>query len=207
MLSRLRQRRPTGDDGTTLAELVVCMALTTMVGAIALGFFVWTGDSTRAATTDSFTAQNARTAISTAAGLLRLTVPGSVTPGAVDGLTGVSSTVTFSASDNAVGTCPRRPAATVTLKVVSGTLQLTRTGPVSAATASQPCAYRTNVASTRVLATDVQRGTGFAYDYRTVNGAVSTLAAQIGAVDVALVVRATGGRTQTYTATAVVSGG
>ncbi|MHA3703648.1 hypothetical protein ACXR2U_15840 [Jatrophihabitans sp. YIM 134969] len=204
MLSR---RRPSGDDGTTLAELVVCMCLTTIVGATALGFFVWTGDATRATTTNSFTQQDARGAMTTATGILRLTVPGSVVPGTVDAVTKVSPTVTFSASDAVVTGCPRRPAASISLTVASGQLRMTRTGPQNAPTASAPCAYRTNVATTAVLASDVQAGSGFSFTYRKVDGVVSTGNAQIGAVDVTLVVADRGGRTQTYTSTAVVSGG
>jgi Tfp pilus assembly protein FimT len=191
-------RRPAGDEGTTLAELVVCMCLTTLVGAIALGFFVWTGKATRATTANSFTNQNARSAMSTAAGLLRLAVPGSITPGA--------TAVTFSASDTVTAGCGRRPAATISLSVVSGELRMSRTGPQSNPGPTTPCAYKTSVASSKVLASGVQAGSGFQFSYREVNGVVSSDATQIGAVDVTLIV-ARGGRAQTYTSTAVVSGG
>lgn len=198
-------RRPAGDDGTTLAELVVCMCLTTIVGASALGFFVWTGKATRATTVNSFANQNARSALTTAAGLLRLAVPGSIAPGTVTH--GLSSTVTFSASDTALAGCARRPAATVAFTVASGTLTMTRTGPVNNPGPTTPCAYLASVTTTRVLATAVQGGTGFAYNYRIVNGAVSADSTQIGSIDLTLIVKNSIGRSQSYAATAVVSGG
>lgn len=201
------RRRPTGDAGTSLAELVVCMALTTVVGAMALSFFLWTGRSTNATTASSFTLQTSRIAMSTVTGAIRLAQPGTVVATSPDNVTKMSSAITFNASDALLAGCPARPASTITVIVTGGTVRLDRTGPQNAPVAGNPCRYLTNQLTSRTLVTGVQAaGTGFV----TVDGsspARPTVAATaVAAVTFVLAVTGTGAQPQTYRATAVVSG-
>ena len=200
------RRRPRGDEGTTLAELVVCMALTTVVGAMALSFFLWTGSSTRTATASSFSLQTSRIAVSTVTGILRLAVPGTVTPTTPNLTTGLSTSVTFNASDSLVAGCSARPTAIVTLIVAGTNVRMDRSGPVNAPVAGDPCRYLANQPTSKILIRNTVSGTGFRATDSTAAANPTITPANVAAVTFFLSVASTGATPQSYQATAVISG-
>lgn len=101
MLSRLRRVR--GDAGVTLVELMVSMALFTLLGAMALTWFVGSNSANKATVDANITTASARNAMQSWAGLIRLAAPASGSSTAVTNLTATS--ITFSANLGALPSC------------------------------------------------------------------------------------------------------
>jgi prepilin-type N-terminal cleavage/methylation domain-containing protein len=101
MLSRLRRLR--GDAGVTLVELMVSMAIFTLLGAMALTWFVGSNTANKATVDANITTASARNALQSWAGLIRLATPASGSSTAVTNLTATS--ITFSANLGALPSC------------------------------------------------------------------------------------------------------
>ncbi len=227
MLTGLRARAADvrGDDaGTSLAEIVVAMGITTVVGAIALSFFVWTGRATSNAAENSFTTGGARLAVSAMSSTLRLADSPTSQPGATDfRIIGPlsHSTVAFFANDDAnrAGSAARTLPTRVVYTVTNGTVTEARYAPLAGAVA-QPTTwtsnYPTTPTTTRILLAGV-KSVVFDYDtYSTTTGLLTrvtdanlagTTTALVASVTITVTSVATGVRApQVFTATAVLTG-
>ena len=227
MLTRVRERlggAEQGDRGTSLAELVVAMAITTVVGAMALSFFTWTGRSTSNAAENSFTTAGARIAVSTMASTLRVADTPTSLPGATDFRIAdplSRTTIAFFANDNGnrVGTGARTLPNRVVYTASNGRLTESRYRPLAGAVA-KATTWTTNYPTTpTVTRTLLTGGVTVRFDYdvlNTTNGTLTrvsdaalatTSAASVASVTVTVTTAAGAGQpAQSFTATAVLTG-
>ena len=154
MLSRLREN---SDDGVTLIELVVGMTLMTIVGAIALNFFVGTTAQANRVTEQSLVGNTARAAMTQLAKTLQLADTPNANAGYAAGrfVTITANELTFYSNVSATGrsgTSIRTAPTKVDFTLTNGTLWESMYLPQGT---TAPATYPSNPTSRNALVTGV----------------------------------------------------
>jgi len=170
MLTRLREARRS-DDGMTLMELVVAMAVSAILAVMAGYFFIGTSNTSTAATEQSLQTSQARDALQQWTQLIRVADSPSqagIPYGRITGSVGPSSLTFWAALGNRVNTSAAGGLSSVTLTMAGGKLSQTITDPSGtkttrillgcAATYASSCASGGQVVSGRF--TPYYTGTG-----------------------------------------------
>jgi Tfp pilus assembly protein FimT len=163
-------RQAPTDAGVSLVELLVSMGLMTLVGGLALTYFVSSGTTTSRTTDTSFAAAQARTAMSAVTTLLRLADSPTSQAGYSasrfeNGFTAAQATFYSNVNNNrATQTTVRGAPAKVVLTATGAQLIEKLYNPLSS---TVPADYTTNYSatptSTRVLANDLANTSVFSY--------------------------------------------
>jgi type II secretory pathway pseudopilin PulG len=211
------------DAGISLTELVVAMALTTIVGAMTLSFFLSSGRAANRTTDASLTTAQARLALTSVSTLLRLadtpTVQAGYSTARFEQIT--SSQVTFYSNDNAnrSGTGSRTaPDKIVLTAMVSATTHKTQLveqlfRPISPTIpADYTQNYNSTPTGTRVLVDSLSSTAVFSYCSATIDAGTglcvpATTTTSVASVTVSLtLVGIPGENPQTLTSTIAITG-
>ncbi|SHH61716.1 hypothetical protein SAMN05443575_4201 [Jatrophihabitans endophyticus] len=222
MLTRWRSARADRDAGMSLIELMVGMGLATLVGALALVFFVGSTSQADRVSAQSLDASDVRVAADRIAAELRTADTPSARPGFAAGRfdTLTASRLVFYSnidSTSRAGTAGRTPPTKLDIYVENGALKEKRYAPTTKYTDNYPSSYNyannypTNPTSTSVLLPTLGSSSVFSYctidTDPTVKCTPAATATSIAAVNITLSVPAkSGNAAQTLKTTVAITG-
>ncbi|WP_375488674.1 type II secretion system protein J [uncultured Jatrophihabitans sp.] len=192
MLKRARRR---DDAGMTLVEVIVGMTLLSVVGAVAVSFFIGTEAQANRVTEQSLVGATARTAVAQVTKLLQVADTPTASPGdATNRFVNMTATdVTFYANiaaTNRSGTALRGAPTKVDIQLTNGTLFQYLYAPQGSIA---PATYPTTATSKTALVSGVTNSTVFTYCSDATDPSssctVTTNAASVSLVQITLTVQ------------------